>query len=167
MRPFRSVISLVEARARLNAGVNPIMRTELVPLAEAPGRVAAADVSSAIAVPPFARSAMDGYAVIAADTIGATREHPIRLRIVERVYTGKLPSQPIRARTCAEIATGAPLPKGADAVIMVEETGGGAGEEVELFASATPGQNVGRRGADISPGDRVVRRGDLLNPSRV
>ncbi|MQA28745.1 MAG: molybdenum cofactor biosynthesis protein [Luteitalea sp.] len=168
MRPFTSTIPLAEARALLTAGVKPIARTERVALADAAGRVAAAEVSSEIAVPPFSRSAMDGYAVIAADTIGATRERPVRLRIVERIYTGQLPSQAVEAGSCAEIATGAPLPDGADAVIMVEETGGGAGgEQVDLFAPAAPGQNVGRRGADMSPGDRVVGCGDLLNPSRV
>jgi molybdenum cofactor synthesis domain-containing protein len=168
VRPFTSTISLVEARARLTAGVRPMTRSERVPLTEAAGRVAAIEVSSGIAVPPFSRSAMDGYAVIAADTIGATRDHPVRLRIVERLYTGRLPSHSIETGTCAEIATGAPLPDGADAVIMVEETGGGAsGEQVDLFAPASPGQNVGRRGADITPGDRVVNPGDLLNPSRI
>src|SRR4029077_8022969 len=73
MRPFTSTISLDEARRRLDAAVRPIARTERVRLEEAAGRVAAADVTSVIDVPPFARAAMDGYAVVAADTDGATR----------------------------------------------------------------------------------------------
>ena len=91
-------------------------------LEDAAGRVAAADVTSPIDVPPFARSAMDGYAVIAADTDGATRSTPARLRLLDRIYTGQLSSVAIARGTCAEIATGAPLPAGADAVVMVEET---------------------------------------------
>jgi molybdopterin molybdotransferase len=85
MRPFTSTISLEEARRSLDAGVKPITRTARVALADAAGRVCAADVLSAIDVPPFARSAMDGYAVIAADTKGATAASPAALRIVERV----------------------------------------------------------------------------------
>src|SRR5205085_11360292 len=122
MRPFTSTISLDEARRRLAAAVRPIERTERVPLDAAAGRVAASDVVSPIDVPPFARSAMDGYAVIAADTNGAAKTAPSRLRIVDRIYTAQTSSVTIAPGTCAEIATGAPLPAGADAVVMVEET---------------------------------------------
>jgi molybdenum cofactor synthesis domain-containing protein len=110
---------------------------------------------------------MDGYAVVAADTRGAAPSAPVTLRIVERVYTGQWPAAGVRAGECAEIATGAPLPEGADAVIMVEETSAAGEARVNLHAAAAPGQNIGRRGADIAPGDVVVRRGDLLNASRV
>jgi molybdenum cofactor synthesis domain-containing protein len=167
MRPFKSTISIDEARALLQAGVVPVARTETVALADAAGRVAAADLASTIFVPPFSRSAMDGYAVVAEDTRGATREQPIRLRVVERVFTGGMPSQRVVPGSCAEIATGAPLPEGADAVVMVEETARVDGEHVALCAEAQPKQNIGRKGADIAPGDLVVRRGDLLNPSRL
>jgi molybdenum cofactor synthesis domain-containing protein len=167
MRPFTSVISLEEARRLLSGRVRPIERTERVPLAEAAGRVAAAAVTSTIAVPPFARSAMDGYAVVAADTRGASRAAPVTLRIVERIYTGQVPRTRVDSGSCAEIATGAPLPEGADAVVMVEETVRGDGDRVNLCAAAAAGQNIGRRGADISPGDRIVGPGDLLNPSRI
>jgi molybdopterin molybdotransferase len=167
MRPFTSTISLDEARRRLDASVRPITRTEQVPLAEAVGRVAACDVAASVEVPPFARSAMDGYAVVAADTHGATRQTPARLRIVDRIYTGQISRQAIGPGTCAEIATGAPLPEGADAVVMVEETAPASDGRVDILAAASPAQNIGRRGADIRPGDLVVRGGDALNPSRV
>jgi molybdenum cofactor synthesis domain-containing protein len=110
---------------------------------------------------------MDGYAVVAADTAAATKEAPVRLRIVERIYTGQTPAAAVSHGLASEIATGAPMPDGADAVVMVEETARSGDDRVDVFAAATAGQNVGRRGADISPGERVVRRGDLLNPSRV
>jgi molybdopterin molybdotransferase len=167
LRPFKSTISLEEARRRLSDNVRPIERVERVALDAASGRVAAADIRSAIAVPPFSRSAMDGYAVIAAETAAASRDRPVRLRIIDRIYTGATTNTRIEPGTCAEIATGAPMPEGADAVVMVEETAPAGEHLVDVTATAAAGQNIGRRGADISPGDVVVRRGDQLNPSRV
>ena len=167
MRPFKSTIPIGEARELLRTGATPIARTEVLPLAAATGRIAAADVAATIFVPPFSRSAMDGYAVVAEDTLGASRERPVRLRIIERVYTGSTPAHVVTPGSCAEIATGAPLPEGADAVVMVEETSPIDDGQVAVWAEAHPRQNIGRKGADISPGDLVVRRGDFLNPSRL
>lgn len=167
MRPFTSTISIDEARRRLGEAVRPIARTEQLPIARAAGRVAAADIASTGFVPPFARSAMDGYAVIAADTVGASHATANVLTIVERIFTGHAPTLGITHGQCAEIATGAPLPEGADAVVMVEETVPAGDGRVGIRVAATAGQNIGRRGADISPGDFVVRTGDLLNPSRI
>jgi len=167
MRPFASTITLDEARRRLDASVRPITRVERVPLEAAAGRVAAADVVSPIDVPPFARSAMDGYAVVAADTSGASKTAPARLRLVDRIYTARVSSVAIAPGSCAEIATGAPLPAGADAVVMVEETAKNGDGNVDVFAVAHPGQNVGRRAGDIAAGDSVVAAGDLFTPSRV
>ncbi len=167
MRPFTSTISLDEARRRLADAAVPMARTERVPLERAAGRVVAADVTSPVDVPPFSRSAMDGYAVVAADTRGATRETPARLRVVERIYAGRLPTSTIVPGTCAEIATGAALPDGADAVVMVEETARAGDDAVDLFAAAHAAQNIGRRGSDIEAGSVVARRGDVLHPSRV
>jgi molybdenum cofactor synthesis domain-containing protein len=167
MRPFKSTISIEEARELLRDGARPIERTERLDLSRAAGRVAAADVAANLFVPPFSRSAMDGYAVVASDTRGATRQQPVTLAVVDRIFTGSLPSRAIASGACAEIATGAPLPEGADAVVMVEETSSVDDSHVAIHTQATPRQNIGRKGADISPGDFVVRRGDLLNPSRL
>jgi molybdenum cofactor synthesis domain-containing protein len=168
MRPFTSTISLEEARRRLDAAVRPIARTERVRLEDAGGRVAAAGLTSPIDVPPFARSAMDGYAVIAADTEGATPSAAKRLRLLDRIYTGQPSAIAIERGTCAEIATGAPLPAGADAVVMVEQTATrDDGAAIDVLAAAAAGQHVGRRGADIAAGDVVIAAGDLLSPSRV
>jgi len=167
MRPFTSTISLDEARHRLNDAVAPIARTERVALIDAAGRVVAADVRSDVDVPPFARSAMDGYAVVAADTANASRDAPARLNIVERIYTGQLPRASIGLGVCAEIATGAACPDGADAVIMVEDTAKDGDDAIQVFAAVTAGQNVGRRASDIAAGSTVVGRGDFLNPARV
>ena len=167
MRPFRSIIPLDEARRRLAAGVRAVERTERVPLADAAGRVAVDDVTSSIDVPPFARSAMDGYAVVAADTEGASPSTPVALHIVDRIYTGQPSSVAVTLGRCAEIATGAPLPTGADAVVMVEDTARLGDDRVHVLAAARPGQNIGRRAADIAAGSHVVRAGNLLSPGRV
>jgi molybdenum cofactor synthesis domain-containing protein len=167
MRPFTSTISLDEARRRLHAAVRPVVRTERVRLADAMDRVAASGVTSCVDVPPFARSAMDGYAVIAADTKGGSREKPTVLRLIDRIYAGGRPEATVTPGTCAEIATGAPLPDGADAVVMVEETSAAGDHTIHVFASVAAGQNVGRRAADIAAGDCVVREGDFLTAGRV
>ena len=167
MRPFTSTIPLEEARRRLSAAVREIDRTERVPLDEAAGRVAASNVRSSIDVPPFERSLMDGYAVAAADTAGASRTSPARLRIVDRIYSGHISSTAISGGQCAEIATGAPMPEGADAVVMVEDTAKDSDGGVAILRAATAGQNIGRRGADITEGAVVVSSGDVLTAGRV
>jgi molybdopterin molybdotransferase len=167
MRPFTQTISLDEARRRLEDAVRPIERTTRVGLDEAAGRVVARTVASPIDVPPFARAVMDGYAVVAADTVNASRSAPAALRIVERIYTGQLPSQLIGPGLCAEIATGAFLPDGADAVVMVEDTTSTREDAVEIRKPAVLSQNIGRRGADITTGATVVVPGDFLTPGRI
>jgi len=166
MRPFTSTISLEEARGRLEASIRPIARTECVALAEAVGRVVATDMTSTIDVPAFARAAMDGYAVVANDTTEATPGAPVRLRMLDRIYAGQTSSVTVTPGACAEIATGAPMPAGADAVIMVEETAA-AGDEIQIRAAVSAGQHVGRRGADILAGDVVVHAGEVLTPGRL
>lgn len=167
MRPFTSTIPLSEARRRLEAATRPIERIERVPLVESAGRVIAADISSNVDVPPFARAVMDGYAVRASDTVGASRQAPARLRLVDRIYTGQVSHVAVVHGTCAEIATGAPLPSGADAVVMVEETEKIDEDEVAVLAAVSTAQHVARRGADIAAGARVASAGDLLTPARL
>jgi molybdenum cofactor synthesis domain-containing protein len=167
MRPFTSTISLDEARKRLEANIHPIDRVEHVRIEDAAGRVASSDVASPIDVPPFARSAMDGYAVIAADTQDASRSTPVELHLLDRIYTGQPSTVTVVRGACAEIATGAPLPDGADAVVMVEETARATDGRIQILAKAAAGQNIGKRGADIANGDRVVSSGDVLTPSRI
>jgi molybdopterin molybdotransferase len=167
MRPIRETIALDEALALILDAAAPIDRTERVPLSGADGRVLAAAVTSAVDVPPFERAAMDGYAVRAEDTFGAGRHEPKTLRAIEKVYTGQVPSKTITAGECIEIATGAPLPAGADAVVMVEETEPGSAGEIRVFTPVYPRQHVGRRAADIAAGTVVVPGGALLTPARI
>ncbi|HVB38043.1 MAG TPA: molybdenum cofactor synthesis domain-containing protein, partial [Vicinamibacterales bacterium] len=98
---------------------------------------------------------------------GASRSSPKRLLCTETVYTGQMPSVVVSHGHCVEIATGAPVPAGADAVVMVEETDRDEAGGVQIFSPVHPGQHIGRKGADLATGQAVVSRGDLLNASRI
>lgn len=166
MRPFTRTISIAEAHAIVEAGVRAVDRRERVGLLDASGRVVASEVVATIDVPPFNRASMDGYAVVAAETAGASRARAAVLTLAGRVYTGDVPAMTVSPGTCVEIATGAPMPEGADAVVMVEETALD-GNSVAIYTSVEPRQNVGPRGADIKAGQTVLEAGRVLNPSRV
>jgi molybdenum cofactor synthesis domain-containing protein len=166
MRPITETLLYDDAVRLIMGTAAPIMRTERVALVDAGGRVVAADVLAAIDVPPFDRAAMDGYAVVAEDTFGAGTHAPKTLHCVDRVFTGQVPARGISTGECIEIATGAPMPAGADAVVMVEETER-AGDSVDVLTPVYPRQNVGRRAADIAIGSVVVATGQVLNPSRI
>jgi molybdopterin molybdotransferase len=167
IRPIRETISLDDARALILDAAVPIERTERIDIRAAHGRVIAQTAISAFDVPPFDRAAMDGYAVIAEDTFGASTFDPKTLRCIESVFTGQVASERVSRGTCIEIATGAPLPNGADAVVMVEDTEKGASGEIRMLTPVYPRQHVGRRGADIKAGQSLFSPGDLLTPSRV
>ena len=121
MRPFEDVISLEAARAILDRTGGPIENVETILLSEANGRVLAASVIAQSDVPPFSRAGMDGYAVRARDTQGASRQAPRTLTKVGTLYTGQVSPIQVGDGECLEISTGAPMPRGADAVVMVEE----------------------------------------------
>jgi molybdenum cofactor synthesis domain-containing protein len=172
VRPIRETIPIEEARDLLFESVVPIDRTERVAVREASGRVLAQTAVSHVDVPPFDRAAMDGYAVIAEDTFGAGPYDPKTLRCVERVFTGQVPTVTVARGTCVEIATGAPLPAGADAVVMIEDTEKAGtsqwdADDIRILTPVYPKQHVGRRAADIAAGQTLVSPGDLLNPSRI
>jgi molybdenum cofactor synthesis domain-containing protein len=167
MRPIRETLPLEEALGFVLDAAVPITRTELTGLREATGRVVATAAVSAVDVPPFDRAAMDGYAVIAEDTFGAGRYEPRVLRAVAKIYTGQVSDRRLSSGECIEIATGAPMPEGADAVVMVEETEKAGNDEVQIFTPVYPRQHVGRRAADIAAGQSLLAEGDLLNASRI
>jgi molybdenum cofactor synthesis domain-containing protein len=166
MRPFGDTIPLEKARAMIEDALRPIERIERVALDAAHGLVLARQVIAPADVPPFSRAAMDGYAVRAEDTAGASSAKPAVLTCIEKVFTGQMPQRTVGSRQCTEIATGAPMPPGADAVVMVEETTAD-GAIVHIFNGAKTGQNIGRQGADIKAGQTVLQPGEALNASRV
>jgi molybdenum cofactor synthesis domain-containing protein len=163
---FKDVLPFDEALARVLAAAVPMTRTESVSLVHADGRVAAHEVLSPVDVPAFDRAAMDGYAVIDTDTRGATADSPAVLRCTTAVFTGDAEGGVLTTGRAVEVATGAPLPAGATAVVMVEQTTR-EDDSVRIFAAAAAGQNIGRRGADMKRGDAAVRKGDVITPARV
>jgi molybdopterin molybdotransferase len=167
MRPFTGTITLDEARAIIDRNIEPIARVERVALTEANGRVLAETIVSTLDVPPFSRAGMDGYAVRAADTAGATRAEPRTLHCIGKLFTGQVSTNTVGPGQCIEIATGAPLPDGADAVVIVEDTSSDTSDVIRIFSAVTASQNIGRRGADIATGQTVLQPGTILNPSRV
>jgi molybdenum cofactor synthesis domain-containing protein len=159
-------LDFAEALRIVVDAARPIERAESLPPLDADGRVVARDVRATGDVPPFDRAAMDGYAVVAAETTGASAVAPRVLRCVDRVFSGHVPVRRLASGECMEIATGAPMPAGADAVVMVEETASD-GETVRIRSGVTAGQNVGRRAADLAAGDVVVSAGQVLTPGRI
>jgi molybdopterin molybdotransferase len=127
------------------------------------GRVLAEDVVSKIDVPPFDRSAVDGYAVRAADTFGASETKPQRLRVVGSAKIGVATKLRVRKGEAIKLMTGAPMPLGADAVVMVEHTKTEK-TRVAVLAPLTPGKNVSARGEDVRAGEVVLRCGQQLRP---
>ena len=166
MRPFTDTLPFDDALRLVRGGAVPTAKTERVALTAADGRVLAVDVRAAIDVPPFERAAMDGYAVVAADTAGASEASPVVLRPIGRVFTGAQANVRVTPGTCVEIATGAPMPGGADAVVMVEQTTA-TDAGVRFTRAATPRQHVGARGGDIMAGHTVLEAGAVLTPARI
>ena len=139
---------------------------ERVPLGQALGRVLAEDIVSRINNPPLDNSAMDGYAVRAADLASATPAKPVRLALLEVVHAGHVPRSAVTVRTCIQIATGAPLPTGAEAVVKVEDTAR-EGDAVLVRVAVERGKHVVPRGEDMRAGDEVLSPGMVLTPARV
>lgn len=165
-------ISVEAALETILEKISPI-GIEEAPLARSFGRVLAESVRSPVQVPPFANSAMDGYAVVAAASQGASRSAPVRLQVIDNVPAGATPARKIVPGTAARIMTGAPLPEGADAVIRFEETSEyiaspGLGEdEVLLYQAVQPGDNVRLAGEDIKAGQVLLEAGHRLRPQDV
>jgi len=139
---------------------------EPVPLSEAHGRTLAEDIVAAMDVPPFNRSTVDGYAVKASDTFGAEEDQPITLRLCGQVAVGEHPKVIVEGGTAAEIVTGAPLPGGADAVVMLEHTNR-RDATILVHRPVSRGENVMKAGSDIPKGQTVLQGGQRLAPKHI
>jgi molybdopterin molybdotransferase len=159
------VIPLEEARSRVLAGCAALAPLS-VPLDDALGRVLAEDVDATEAVPPFPSSAMDGYAVRAADVSGAGAASPARLTVIGTLAAGAAPTTAVGAGQALRIMTGAPFPPGADAVAIVETTRSD-GDTVEVLEAARPGAHVRPAGEDLAAGQRVFDAGTPLGPGHL
>jgi molybdopterin molybdotransferase len=164
--------SVEEARDDLLRSFAPL-DVQRVPLLEALGRVLAEDVSADINVPPFANSAMDGYAVLGADVQAASLETPVTLRILGEVPAGGTTDIPVERGATIRIMTGAPMPPGADTIVPFEETDEGQPDSlhqqglVRIFKSVPLGASVRAAGEDVTAGALVVRRGALIRPAEI
>ncbi len=140
---------------------------EPVPLSEARGRVLAERIDAEIDVPGFDRASMDGYAVRARDTFGAGEADPVELDLAGAVHAGETPSVAVEPGACAEISTGAVMPEGADAVVMVERTDEAGEEAIAIRTSVAPGDHVMAAGADVAAGARALGPGTRLTPREI
>lgn len=169
MEGFPTLLSVEEALKRLRASLTyRVEESEEVGLLEAVGRVCAEDVRAPVDSPPFDRSAVDGYAVIAEDTFGASPNNPVELKVVGSAHPGvEIGGLPrLRRGEALELMTGAPLPPGANAVVMVEDTIR-HGEIIEVMKPVHPYRNVSRKGEDYRAGDRIVGKGTRIRPWHV
>jgi molybdopterin molybdotransferase len=153
MKLFRTLISFEEA---LKTVLSYVKRTEIeeIKFDDAFGRVLAEDLLSPIDSPPFDRAAMDGYAIRGEDSFGAAPRNPVSLKIKKRLTVGegdKESGVEIGEGECLPIATGMPMPKGGNAVVMLEYTKE-RGDTLEIFKPVTPGRNVSLKGEDVKQG---------------
>jgi molybdopterin molybdotransferase len=165
MKPFGKLMTRVDALRLIEENSRKITRVEDVKIEDAAGRVLAKDIIAEFNVPPFDRSSMDGYAVKAKNTRGDPR-NPVFLRLIGARHAGETFDGIVGDGECVEIATGAPLPNGADAVVMVEYTRLEE-DRVEIQKEARPGSNVAPEGEDIKKGEVVVKEGEQLTAGRV
>jgi molybdopterin molybdotransferase len=165
MKPFEKLMTRIEAVRLIDENVRRIARFEEVVIEEVGGRVLAEDIVAGFNVPPFNRSSMDGYAVKARDTVGASSKN-VKLKIIGTSHAGETFDGIIGDGECIEIATGAPVPGSADAVVMVENTKL-ANDTVEIQREAKTGDNIAPEGEDIVKGEVVVKKGEVMTPGRI
>ena len=164
---FRKLMSFDEAKAAINKYFKPVpLGEEDVALLEAYNRVLKENIVSKLDIPPFNRSTVDGYAVNSEDTFGADENQPVSLKVSGVVNVGEQPKVVLAKGEAAEIVTGAPIPEGADAVVMVEDTERTNGD-LQVFSSVTKNENIMKKGTDIKNGETVLRAGQVLGSTEI
>lgn len=159
-------ISYHKARSIAASNVKPITRVESVAIDEASGRVLAETVVAGLNVPSFDRAAMDGYAVKSKDILDSTRQNPAVLKLVGELHAGDTPKTAVKAGECIQVATGAVMPRGSDAVVQVEDTELNNGL-VRVFKPVSAGANISPQGEDIKEGDIILETGAILNAGKI
>lgn len=165
MEPFSLLVSHEEAEELILSNTKAIEHLETVTVDNAVGRVLAEDILADRSVPPFDRSAMDGYAVIAQDTFDADH-HEVLLEIDGVIHAGEVSDITVMNGHCVQIATGSPKPAGADAVVMVEFTEK-RGDKVLITKPVYPGANISKLGEDIKKGEIVLKKATFLTPAKI
>lgn len=160
------MLQIEEAQRILAAQVEIIKETELIPISDALGRELAADVVADIDQPPFSRSPLDGYAVRGEDVMNASREHPVILKVVGKIYAGYVYDGIVHEGEAVRLMTGAPIPEGADTVIRQEDTLK-EDQEIAVYAPSKPFQNYCVKGEDYTVGTILVRKGSVLTAGMI
>ena len=161
------MIPIEDAQSHVMESIKTL-ESENVHLLQGRNKVITEPIMSNESIPPFDNTAVDGYAVRAIDTKGASQETPISLRVLETIAAGKPPTFNIQSGECSKIMTGAPIPDGADAVVMVEWTEQqGNDSDVIIKEEVSEGQHIRRSGEDLEPGDLVIPEGTLLNAAHL
>jgi len=164
MPEFFQLLPPDQACTKFLAEIRASPQPETVPLAEALDRVTFAPVCAAAPLPPFTRSTMDGYAVRAQDTFGASSSLPMYLTLAGEVLMGQVPDLELQPGQAALIHTGGMLPRGADAVVQIEVTQKSRDDEVEVLKAVGRGENVLQAGDDVKAGEEVLPAGHWLRP---
>ncbi len=148
-------------------------QSEIIDIADSYERITFSDIKSRIDFPPFDRSLKDGFAINAEDSYGVNEENPKRLKVIDFLEAGSFTDKTVEPGTTVEISTGAPVPDGANAVVMVEfanrqsDNPDLASDEIEILTSVTPSQDIGKKGSDVQAGQVILEKNKLLNPPKI
>lgn len=148
-------------------------QSEIIDIADSYERITFSDIKSRIDFPPFDRSLKDGFAINAEDSYGVNEENPKRLKVIDFLEAGSFTDKTVELGTTVEISTGAPVPDGANAVVMVEfanresDNPDLASDEIEILTSVTPSQDIGKKGSDVQAGQVILEKNKLLNPPKI
>ena len=148
-------------------------QSEIIDIADSYERITFSDIKSRIDFPPFDRSLKDGFAINAKDSYGVNEENPKRLKVIDFLEAGSFTDKTVEPGTTVEISTGAPVPDGANAVVMVEfanresDNPDLASDEIEILTSVTPSQDIGKKGSDVQAGQIILEKNKLLNPPKI
>ena len=164
---FRKLMTFDEAKKAISVHLKPeALGEEEIPLLKAHNRVLKENITSTLDIPPFNRSTVDGYAVKAEDTFEAEENQPVKLNVYGVVNVGEPPKISIAKGQAAEIVTGAPVPEGANAVVMVEDTERES-DELRVYSAVTKDENIMKKGADIKKGETVLKAGRVLGSPEI
>ena len=164
---FRKLLTFDEAKNLIEKTLKPKpVGIQEIPLLEAYNHVLAEDAISTLDIPPFSRSTVDGYAVRSEDTFGADESQQAKLKVCGFVAIGEIPKVTISKAEAAEIVTGAPIPEGADAVVMMEDTER-ENEDLNVYGSVTHYENVQKKGTDIKSGETILKAGTVLGSREI
>ena len=141
-------------------------QSEEILVTEAYGRILFEDVYSRMDFPPFDKALKDGFAILAEDSFGASEESPNTLEVIDFLEAGSTTDKKVEKGKCIEISTGAAMPEGSESVVMVEYAEK-FDDKVNLLTTATPGQDVAKKGSDIEEGNLILKKGDSLNPGKI